>query len=52
MIDKNELNKLPENQKLYPGMPVEVMIITAKLTPWQYFIAPITQSFDKAFREQ
>lgn len=52
VIDKDELNRLPKKQKLYPGMPVEVMIITEKLTPWQYFIAPITQSFHKAFREQ
>lgn len=52
VIDKDELNRLPTIQKLYPGMPVEVMIITEKLTPWQYFIAPISQSFHKAFREQ
>ena len=52
VIDKDELEKPPANQKLYRGMPVEVMIITAKLTPWEYFIAPITQSFYKAFREQ
>lgn len=52
VINQDELERLPKNQKLYPGMPVEVMIITAKLTPWQYFITPITQSFNRAFREQ
>lgn len=51
-IDPTELKQLPKGQELYPGMPVQVMIITAKLTPWQYFIAPITRSFQRAFREQ
>ena len=51
-IDKGEIDKLPKSQKLYPGMPAQVMIITEKLTPWQYFVKPITESFDKAFREQ
>lgn len=51
-IGKKQLKRLPKNQKLYSGMPAEVMIITGKLTPWQYFITPITQSFDKAFREK
>ena len=46
-----ELKKLA-GQSLYPGMPVEVMIVTSKLTPWQYFISPIQKSFGRAFREQ
>ena len=36
---------------LYPGMPVQVMIITAKQTPFDYFITPIKDSFHRAFRE-
>lgn len=36
---------------LYPGMPVMVMIITSSQTPFDYFITPIKDSFDKAFRE-
>ncbi len=52
VINQDELSRLPKNIRLYPGMPVEVMIISAKLTPWQYFISPITQSFNRAFREQ
>lgn len=51
-IDKGELSKLPKGADLHPGMPVQVMIITAKLTPWQYFITPIKASFERAFREQ
>lgn len=52
VIDQKELNKLKQGQALYPGMPVQVMIITAKLTPFQYFISPIRNSFNRAFREQ
>jgi len=51
-IPKNELKRLKKSQKLYPGMPVEVMIITEKSTPWQYFISPIKSSFRRAFREK
>ncbi|MEE9451686.1 MAG: HlyD family type I secretion periplasmic adaptor subunit [Gammaproteobacteria bacterium] len=50
--------KLPEDAlqqlgpvTLYPGMPVQVMIITAKQTPFSYFITPIKDSFQRAFRE-
>ena len=50
-IPEAELKKL-SGQPLYPGMPAEVMIITSKLTPWQYFINPIKKSFGRAFREQ
>ncbi|OGT31916.1 MAG: hypothetical protein A3E87_02825 [Gammaproteobacteria bacterium RIFCSPHIGHO2_12_FULL_35_23] len=49
-ISTQELKKLPES--LQPGMPAEVMIITSKLTPWEYFIDPIKQSFRRAFKEQ
>ncbi len=51
VINKNQLKKL-NNVRLYPGMPTEVMIITSRLTPWQYFTRPIERSFDRAFREQ
>lgn len=50
-LPRSEIKKLPGGS-LYPGMPVEVMIITQKLTPWQYFIAPISRSFNHAFREE
>ena len=49
-INDKELKKL-QGEALYPGMPVEVMIITNRLTPWQYFIDPIKRSFSHAFRE-
>lgn len=50
-ISAEQLKKL-KNVKLYPGMPVEVMIIIDKRTAWQYFISPIKDSYHKAFREQ
>lgn len=37
---------------LYPGMQAEVMIVTGARTPLDYFIRPITDSFNRAFREQ
>lgn len=50
-IDKNELAKL-RGKSPYPGMPVEVMIITNKMSPWNYFMDPIKRSFQRAFREK
>lgn len=50
-IPPKELNKLKGNM-LYPGMPAQVMIITDKRTPLEYFMQPIKDSFDRAFREQ
>ena len=38
--------------KLYPGMQAEVMIITGNRTPLSYLIKPITDSFNRALREQ
>lgn len=50
-VDAKELKSL-KNITLYPGMPVQVMIITDKLTPFIYFLTPIKDSFTRAFREQ
>lgn len=51
VIDAKELARL-KNVSLYPGMPVEAMIITNRLSPFMYFMDPIIRSFEKAFREQ
>lgn len=51
-IPESEIARLPTNKALYPGMPAEVMIITNKLTPWEYFVAPVQRSFNRAFREE
>lgn len=37
--------------KLYPGMPVEVIIINARRTPIQYLFQPVYRSLNRAFRE-
>jgi HlyD family secretion protein len=50
-IPAKELPKLG-GEKLYPGMPAEVMIITDNRSPWQYFISPIQRRFNRAFREK
>ncbi|MGB5325352.1 MAG: HlyD family type I secretion periplasmic adaptor subunit [Pseudomonadales bacterium] len=37
---------------VYPGMQADVMIITGKRTALQYFLKPITRSFQQAFRDE
>jgi HlyD family type I secretion membrane fusion protein len=49
-IQQDQLAKL-RNVKLYPGMPVEVMIMTGDRTVFDYAIGPIIDSFHRAFRE-
>jgi multidrug efflux pump subunit AcrA (membrane-fusion protein) len=41
-----------DGTKLTPGMPAQVMIITGRRTPLGYLISPLTQSFEKALREE
>ncbi|CEK10326.1 HlyD family type I secretion periplasmic adaptor subunit [Legionella hackeliae] len=50
-LDKNELARFPQIQ-LYPGMPVQVMIITEKRTAFDYLITPLEDSFRQAFHEE
>jgi HlyD family type I secretion membrane fusion protein len=50
-IARPELDRLA-NIKLYPGMPVEVMIATGERTALDYLLAPVAESFTHAFREQ
>jgi hypothetical protein len=33
-------------------MPAEVLIMTGKLTLWDFLITPVKDSFARAFREQ
>ena len=51
-IEPGQLETLKSEVDLYPGMPAEVFIVTGARTFWQYFIDPITESFEKAFREE
>lgn len=52
LIDPAEIAKLTRKVELYPGMPVEVMIVTGKSTMLDYLLQPLTDSFNRAFREQ
>ncbi len=50
-INKEEIDQLNSDVKLYPGMPVTVFIIRGTRTFLQYFLSPIVDSFHKAFKE-
>ena len=50
-ISKDALKELPD-VKLIPGMPAEVMIETGQTTVALYALAPILDSFNRAFREK
>ncbi|MGF1724062.1 HlyD family type I secretion periplasmic adaptor subunit [Photobacterium nomapromontoriensis] len=49
-LDKNEVSLL-EGIELYPGMPAEVFILLEDRTLWDYFTAPLFNSYYRAFRE-
>lgn len=55
-VARAELNtlpsELPEDIRLYPGMPAELIIVTGESTLLDYLLAPLTRSFRRAFREQ
>lgn len=48
--NESELKKL-NGQQLLPGMPVEAYIRTAERSPLSYLLKPLTDYFNKAFRE-
>jgi len=48
--DPTEMTKL-EGLELIPGMPVEAFIRTADRSPLEYFVKPLTDYFNRAFRE-
>jgi HlyD family type I secretion membrane fusion protein len=50
-ISEESLKKIKADVKLYPGMPVDVFIITGSRTLLQYLISPISDAAYKAFRE-
>ena len=51
-IDPKDLARSTEHLVLYPGMPVEVMIVTGKRTMLEYLLQPVVDSFRRAFREE
>lgn len=50
-VSANQLSKVPQ-VKLYPGMPVEVAIVTGKRTMFAFLLQPFTDSFALAFHEE
>ena len=47
----NEIDRLPSDSILLPGMPVEVYVQTNERSPIEYLTKPITDYFNRAFRE-
>ncbi|WP_102107362.1 HlyD family type I secretion periplasmic adaptor subunit [Oceaniglobus roseus] len=50
-LKDHELDKLPRNLSLLPGMPVEAFLRTEDRTPIAYLVKPLADYFAKAFRE-
>ncbi|MGF1730035.1 HlyD family type I secretion periplasmic adaptor subunit [Photobacterium kasasachensis] len=49
-LNSDEISSLKDID-LYPGMPTEVFILLEKQTLWEYFTAPLFNSYYRAFRE-
>jgi HlyD family secretion protein/epimerase transport system membrane fusion protein len=49
-VDAKQLAALPQ-VKLYPGMPVEAMILGAKRTALDYLLGPVNRTFARGMRE-
>ncbi|HTO67856.1 MAG TPA: HlyD family type I secretion periplasmic adaptor subunit [Bradyrhizobium sp.] len=49
--DSRELDRLGD-KKLVPGMPVEAFIETSRRSALSYLIKPLTDQFERAFRER
>ena len=41
-----------DRTEIYPGMPVEALISTGERTFFEYLAKPLTDSFNRAFREE
>jgi hypothetical protein len=50
-VGPEELQRVP-HVKLYPGMPVDVAIVTGERTLFAYLVQPLTDSFARALREE
>lgn len=49
---QEDVHQVIKGERLYPGMQAEVMVVTGARTPMDYFFQPITESFNRSFREQ
>ncbi|WP_439154354.1 HlyD family type I secretion periplasmic adaptor subunit [Yoonia sp.] len=50
-LNEGEIEKLPPDMTLIPGMPVEAFVRTADRSPLDYLIKPLADYFTRAFRE-
>ena len=50
-LSEGEIDRLPEDMVLIPGMPVEAYVRTADRSPMTYLLKPLADYFAKAFRE-
>jgi multidrug efflux pump subunit AcrA (membrane-fusion protein) len=50
-VDRDQLRRVPQ-VKLYPGMPVEVAIVTGRRSMLAFLLQPFADSFAHAFREE
>ena len=50
-LNEGETAKLPDGVSLVPGMPADSFIRTSDRTPLAYLVKPLTEYFNKAFRE-
>ena len=50
-LNEGEMDRLPEDMTLIPGMPVDAYISTSERSPMDYLIKPLSDYFAKAFRE-
>lgn len=50
-LNDGEIERLPADMTLIPGMPVEAFVRTADRSPMDYLIKPLADYFTKAFRE-
>ncbi|PJI92360.1 HlyD family secretion protein [Yoonia maricola] len=50
-VEEGQMDRLPDDMTLIPGMPVEAFVRTADRTPLNFLIKPLADYFNKAFRE-
>lgn len=50
-LNPGEIDRLPSDMTLIPGMPVEAFVRTADRSPLDYLLKPLADYFAKAFRE-
>ncbi|MGJ8622071.1 MAG: HlyD family type I secretion periplasmic adaptor subunit [Yoonia sp.] len=51
-LNPGQIDRLPDDMTLIPGMPVEAFVRTADRSPLEYLLKPLSDYFAKSFREQ